>query len=200
MDLRDEKAALRKVVVGRLRSLASDVRLRKSALLLERLEAEPAWVEAAEVLAYHPLPEEVALLPALERLAASGRRLWLPRVAGDSLRFHRVEDLRSGLERHAYGMQEPRPELPLFDPARARGPVLVVTPGVAFDRRLNRLGRGRGYYDRFLRSVRSVPGLRLLAVAVAFSEQLVGAVPHQAEDERVDALVTELEVLRGERP
>jgi 5-formyltetrahydrofolate cyclo-ligase len=200
VDLQGEKSALRRAVIGRLRSLGSDDRLRRSAAVLERLEAADAWADAAEVLAFHPLPEEVALLPLLERVLASGRGLWLPRISGTSLAFHRVSGLNSGLERHGFGMEEPRADLPVFTPSGARGAILVLTPGLAFDRELNRLGRGRGYYDRFLRALRLAPAHRVRAVAVAFSVQLVDSVPHGPGDEPVDAVVTDLEVVRAPRP
>jgi 5-formyltetrahydrofolate cyclo-ligase len=78
---------------------------------------------------------------------------------------------------------------------------LVVVPGVAFDREGDRIGYGRGYYDRLLgRLGPSVP-----AVAVAFGMQVVERVPSGGTDRRVDAIVTEDEVLRtgpgpGTRP
>lgn len=183
-----------------LRGLCDEDRRRRSALILGRLLAEDAWVESLEVLGFHPLPEEVMILPLLERTAGSSRDLWLPRIAGGDLSFHRVTRFDRGLSTHAFGMREPAADLPVFDPGSARGPIVVVTPGLAFDRALNRLGRGRGYYDRFLRQLRRLSPVPVCAIAVAFSEQLVPEVPHGPDDERVDAVVTDREVVRAGRP
>jgi 5-formyltetrahydrofolate cyclo-ligase len=80
----------------------------------------------------------------------------------------------------------------LLDPAELD---LVIVPGVAFDRSGNRVGYGAGYYDRFLRRTR--PGVP--AVAVAFAVQVVPEVPAGGTDRRVDAIVTETEVIRCRR-
>jgi 5-formyltetrahydrofolate cyclo-ligase len=77
----------------------------------------------------------------------------------------------------------------VLDPAEVD---LVVVPGVAFDRSCNRVGYGAGYYDRFLRLTR--PGVP--AVAIAFASQIVSIVPTGGTDRRVDAIVTEAEVIR----
>ena len=74
--------------------------------------------------------------------------------------------------------------------------VLVVAPGLAFDRGCNRLGRGGGYYDRFLRESRRDPSLGLMAIGVCFAEQIVERVPCDQADQPVDALVTDTEIIR----
>ena len=72
---------------------------------------------------------------------------------------------------------------------------LVVTPGLAFDRRGNRLGRGGGYYDGFLRTARGDPALSLAAIGVCLSVQLVAEAPHDERDERVDGVATDEELI-----
>jgi 5-formyltetrahydrofolate cyclo-ligase len=196
----DEKALLRRAVTSTLRALSDEDKRRRSAQVLELLAAEDAWAESVDVLGFYPLLEEVMILPLLEQIAGSSRALWLPRIAGGDLTFHRVTRFDRGLSTHAYGMREPVADLPVFDPRRLGAPVVVITPGVAFDRALNRLGRGRGYYDRFLRMLRRASAVPVRALAVAYSEQLVSEVPHGPEDERVDVVVTDREVVRAGRP
>jgi 5-formyltetrahydrofolate cyclo-ligase len=67
-----------------------------------------------------------------------------------------------------------------------------VVPGIAYDESGNRLGRGKGYYDRFLAS----PGLRAMLCALAFECQIVAQVPALPHDRRVQLIVTEDRVLR----
>jgi 5-formyltetrahydrofolate cyclo-ligase len=163
---------------------------------LDRVRVEHAWTAARTILAFHPLPEEVDVGPLLEEALAAGRGVWLPRVAGDHLTFHRITELSSVTERHALGMSEPPSSLPAFDAALASRPILVLTPGLAFDRRGARLGRGRGYYDRFLHSLRGMAGGACHALAVGYDEQLIEHVPFDATDEAVDTIVTDRETVR----
>ena len=91
----------------------------------------------------------------------------------------------------------PDPSWPVLDLARA-GKMLVAAPGLAFDRSGNRLGRGKGYYDRFLSRARAA-GAPLVVIAVCFSEQVVDAVPHAETDQPVDGVVTDTETLLMDR-
>ncbi len=84
-----------------------------------------------------------------------------------------------------------------MDPSRAARP-LVAAPGLAFDRDGNRLGRGKGYYDRFLLDARRVSPA-IAVIAVCFSFQLVEAVPHGPSDQRVDGIVTDTETIMTPR-
>ncbi|MFP4443657.1 MAG: 5-formyltetrahydrofolate cyclo-ligase [Spirochaetia bacterium] len=89
---------------------------------------------------------------------------------------------------HPYGIREPSHTLPVFGVNRwPDHNVLVVTPGLAFDRQGNRLGRGKGYYDRFLSSFKNP----FDTVGVCFSEQLVSSVPMSGNDRTVNRIITE---------
>ena len=121
---------------------------------------------------------------------AAGARLYYPRVAGRrTLAFlpHREGD---GWETGPYGIIEP--SNPAGVEPRLSGWDILVVPGLAFDRRGNRLGHGLGYYDRFLGAVpESVP-----RVGLAWAGQLVPEVPVDAWDVPVHVLVTEDGVIR----
>ncbi|HEX7524467.1 MAG TPA: 5-formyltetrahydrofolate cyclo-ligase [Candidatus Deferrimicrobium sp.] len=121
---------------------------------------------------------------------AAGARLYYPRVAGGrTLAFypHREGD---AWETGPYGILEP--SNPTGVEPRLSGWDIIVVPGLAFDRRGNRLGRGFGYYDRFLGGLpESVP-----RVGLSWAGQLVPEVPVDAWDVPVHALVTEEGVIR----
>jgi 5-formyltetrahydrofolate cyclo-ligase len=120
---------------------------------------------------------------------ASGACLFYPRVKGRELTFQRHRE-GDGWETGPYGILEP-PETSRSEPPPSRWDIIVV-PGLAFDRRGNRLGHGFGYYDRFLGSLPAC----VLRVALAFAGQLVPEVPVDAWDVPVHALVTEEGVIR----
>lgn len=117
---------------------------RRSALLLELLERHPAFRRARTVLLYYSLPDEVRTHSFVEKWSRS-KHIVLPVVVGGTLELRRYTGVQ-GLQKGSFGIEEPRGER-LSDYAEVD---LAVVPGVSFDRAGNRLGRGKGYYDRLL--------------------------------------------------
>ena len=154
--------------------------------------ALPEFECARRVAAYVALVDEVPTRAILDAVLASGRALLLPRMAARRLEFAPVADLAS-LCRGGFGVLEPQVssravELTPLD--------LVFVPGVAFDRRGGRLGRGGGYYDRAFPPASAAPVL----LGVALSFQLVDAVPLGPFDRRVDGIVSESGIFRVPTP
>lgn len=139
---------------------------------------------------YRALAGEVSTERIRHAYLAAGALLYYPRVTGGrTLAFypHREGD---GWEIGPYGIEEPLK--PAGVEPRLSGWDIIVIPGLAFDRRGNRLGHGFGYYDRFLGGLpESVP-----RIGLACAGQLVAEVPVDAWDVPVHALVTEEGVIR----
>lgn len=144
-----------------------------------RVEALPEFAAARCVALFAALSDEPDTRPMLERWAA-GRRIVLPRVEGDAMRFYDYDpaSLRSG----AFGIDEPQ-QGEACDPADID---LVIVPGVAFTASGARLGRGRGYYDRYL----SQPAFRAFRVGVCYAHQIVDALPVEPHDIPMHRVVT----------
>jgi len=146
------------------------------------------------VALYRALADEVPTERIRRAYLAAGVRLYYPRVTGKgTIGFypHREGD---GWETGPYGISEPL--IPAGVAPRVSGWDIIVVPGLAFDRMGNRLGRGYGYYDRFLVGLpESVP-----RVGLAFATQRVPEVPVDAWDVPVHALVTEEGVIRAAKP
>jgi 5-formyltetrahydrofolate cyclo-ligase len=138
---------------------------------------------------YAAVPGEVGTGLIAEAVRLAGGKVYYPRIRPDGdMSFHRV-DREDGLVPGRYGIPAPAGEsMGSGEPERFD---LVVVPGLAFDRRGFRLGRGGGYYDRFLSRV--VP---TLVVGLAFSWQIVPAVPVDPWDVPMGAVVTEKGVIR----
>ena len=114
------------------------------AAMARALTALPVWQNAPAVFAFAPLPDEPDTAPLLRAALESGRRLYLPRVAGDAMETVPVQSLEA-LRPGAYGIWEPA------DAAQGLPPgTLALVPCLAVDESGVRLGRGGGYYDRFL--------------------------------------------------
>jgi 5-formyltetrahydrofolate cyclo-ligase len=155
------------------------------ALLLESpwFEASPA---GAVVALYAAIRDEADPGAAEAPLLARGLRLAYPRVEGLDLHFHLAT--RADLApRPPWGLLEPSADAPL---ASLDQLALMVVPGLGFTARGERLGNGRGFYDRALARARAVnPGL--LSVGFALAVQVVPTLPVEPHDQRVDAVVTE---------
>lgn len=150
-----------------------NARAEKSAQLCEAIAATPAWQKAKTVGFFSPLPDE----PNVELLWAvlGDRAVCYPRVLGDDMVFIRVPD-RSALITSRWNLMEPpHREDDCVSPDALD---LILVPGMAFTGDGHRMGRGKGYYDRYL----AQPGIRATLFGVAFSEQRVPALPVESHD------------------
>ena len=140
----------------------------------------PLLQDAAVVMAYYSLPDEVNTHRLLDELVEEGKTVLLPEVVDDETMVLRRYRSRADLREGAFHIMEPVGEL--FTDYRQIDVVLV--PGVAFDAEGHRLGRGRGYYDRFLKTVGTVS-----KIGVCFDFQKVQEVPVGPDDVMVDRVV-----------
>jgi 5-formyltetrahydrofolate cyclo-ligase len=163
----------------------------RSALAAARLITTRWWRDAGTVLAFLAMPGEADPHAVVVAARDAGKIAAAPLIVDGELSFRVIAGGTDRLERDAWGIPQPDPSWPAWvaEPGPAR--VLVVTPGLAFDAGMNRLGRGKGYYDRFLARLRAMPGIRCTAVAFCLDEQVVERLPHDARDQSVDAIVTD---------
>lgn len=136
--------------------------------------------EASVIIVYYSLLDEVCTHQLIDELVAAGKTVLLPKVLDSETmelrRYQSVADLREG----AFHILEPVGE-PFTDYDQIE---VALIPGVAFDAEGHRLGRGKGYYDRFLRSLPKVK-----KIGVCFDFQKVESVPSEAHDVVVDIVV-----------
>lgn len=182
-DPKELKAALRAEVRARLAALSHEDRRRAAGELCERLRISPGWRVADSILFFAPLPDEPDVWPLLAVALGDGKTIGLPRYDAAAARYEarHVRDLARDLEIGKFQIREPARACPKLELSSFN---LVLVPGVAFDWRGRRLGRGRGFYDRLLAEMRA------LKCGVAFEEQIVAGLPSEVHDMRMDALVT----------
>lgn len=166
-----------------------DVR-RNSGRVWERLSVLEEFASAGWVLTYVSTGREIETHGLIRQLLAMGRRVCVP-VYDATLQRYGASELRdfdADLCAGKFGIREPKPEALRRVPLEQAGVWLV--PGLAFDERGNRLGRGRGYYDALLKEVKG------LKIALAHDFQILKEVPTEPHDVRVDCIVTEARVIR----
>ena len=196
MDLPARKRRLRKAMVERILALDPADRRDQEATLAARFRDLPGFDAAGSVLLYvTAFPEEIATRSMLEFALERGKRLVCPRVdrVQRRLRLYRVEDLHADFQRGMLGIPEPRDGCPEVEPGQVDW---VLVPGLAFDARGFRIGRGAGHYDRLLPTLRDeVPRW-----ALAFDCQMVDALPVEPHDVSLDGVVSPRTTVAWARP
>ncbi len=183
----NSKSELRRKILAALEQMSPAARAAGSRALCERLKLQMR--SARTIFFFAPMPGEMNLWPLLEEALAADKVVALPRFDSTSRNYlaARVRNLQTDLVAGKLGIREPNAactDIPLdqFD--------LILVPGVAFDLRGHRLGRGKGYYDRLLAPATGVK------CGVAFDEQIVEAVPVEEHDARMNFIVTPTRCLK----
>ena len=172
-----EKKQMRELLRQRRRIMTKDEVLAQSTRVLEQLEQLPAFQSAQSVLIYYPTHNEVDLLPLIKKYKRQKTFLF-PVVRGRAMQACPYEG-NAKMHRGKYNI--PEPTTPPY-----RGEIdLILVPGVAFDLQGNRLGRGGGYYDRFIKSQPPTTTL----VGVAYDFQLVDKVPANRHDQKMHHVI-----------
>lgn len=182
LNLSKEKEAVRSFVLNlRINSRREDLGL-KSRSIFRNLSALECYTNAVRVALYFPVRNEVDTSEIFSDITASGKEAYFPVAREGNIVFRRVSDL-SELSPGAYGIPEPPASAPVAD---VRELDLIFIPGVAFDVSGNRIGYGKGYYDRALSSVPL--GKR---IALAYGFQLLKSVPRGEHDLGCGMVITE---------
>jgi 5-formyltetrahydrofolate cyclo-ligase len=190
-DLKRAKRRLRREVLSMRDALHEGIRVPAGDAITQRVLSLPEVVAAKHVMAFWSFGSEVPTLPLLTALSDRGVRVALPRIEDGDLEV-RAWSPGDPMTETSFGALEPA-EGARVDPGALD---VVVVPAVAFDRHGRRVGYGGGFYDRFL------PRLRLEAarIGIAYAVQVLDRdLPSGAFDQPVDAVVTEVEVVRVPR-
>lgn len=181
--IEQQKSALRAMIRAEVQRLSPTDRARSSEQLGVRLRQREAWKRAHAISFFAPMPDEPDIWPLIAQALASGRVVALPRYskATQSYVVRQVLDLQTDIGIGYFGVREP---LEACEEVPLNRLDLVLVPGVGFDSRGQRLGRGKGFYDRLLAGVSGAK------CGIAFDEQIVAEVPAGPHDVRVNCILT----------
>lgn len=167
----------------------------------EHLTGWDLFQKADRICFYYPLGKEVDLLPSASLALSLGKKVYFPRTQGLQMEFYRVTDLTDFREGNFHVMEpvggsrlEPVAETVSFfqdsyrqkDGGIFKGSLLILVPGVAFDRQKQRLGYGKGYYDGYLAGI---PGA--VKAGIAYGCQITERIPADRRDIPMDYMITE---------
>ena len=181
-----EKAHLRQQIKQALREADSAVLAQVDQTISRRVLDLAPFQQAQTILSYAPFGREFNADWLNQVILDQGKTLALPLVTSPGqMEARRIQSLAQ-LVPGAYGIREPGPDTPVLSPDSID---LVLLPGLAFDVSCCRMGRGGGYYDRYLALF---PGY---TIAPTRELQIVPAVPHDPWDRSADLVVTERRIL-----
>lgn len=174
-----DKVALRREIREKKRAMTQRQIEEASCQLGELFVATEQYRQAKTIYGYLPYNQEVRTIPILERALLDGKRVAVPKVYGEEMRFIYITDLTQ-VEKGYAGIPEPIADEPVAYETTA----LVLMPGLVFDRAGNRIGYGGGFYDKFLASEPEHP-----TVALCYEFQIVEKLETDAFDIPVDCVI-----------
>lgn len=172
-----EKKEIRRHIKSRTLQLSAEECCRQSERATERILLLVGQRQPKTVALFAPLSDEVQIASLAQRLSC---RVVLPRVEGDEMEFYDYAE--GGMAEGSFGILEPQ-QGAAAQPSEID---LMVVPGVAFTASGDRLGRGKGYYDRYL----SRGGFRAYCVGVCYAHQVVDELPVEPHDRRMDEVIS----------
>jgi 5-formyltetrahydrofolate cyclo-ligase len=174
-----DKKELRRQIKQFKQAMTEEQIVEKSRLLGDRFSACELYRQAKAIYGYLPYNQEVRTVPMLEQALRDGKRVAVPKVYGDEMRFIWMTDLEQTEKGYA-GIPEPIADGPVADDPTA----LVLMPGLAFDAAGHRVGYGGGFYDKFLEQEPGHP-----TVALCYDFQMLPHLETEDHDIPVDCVL-----------
>jgi len=184
------KHGLRKDILMKLSCLAYDQILGFSRAVMDRIVSCPAYIKASHISVFVSLPSELQTDMLIERAFADQKLVSIPMVTGpremSMIPLENYEDL-SSLECSSLGIRQPRADSQSMEDHPLD---LLIVPGLAFSPTGGRLGRGRGYYDKFSSKLTDSQKAPFILMGVCLDEQLLSHIPTEEHDYRMHYVVT----------
>ena len=174
-----DKTALRKEIREKKRAMTPEQIEKASYALAKQFFATSYYREAKTLYGYLPYNQEVRTEPILLQALKDGKKVAVPKVYGDTMRFIYLEDM-NGIEKGYAGIPEPVAD----EPVAADETALVLMPGLAFDKEGHRIGYGGGFYDKFLSAEPTHP-----TVALCYDFQMLPNLETEEFDVPVDLVL-----------
>lgn len=177
------KEILRKEIAEEKKRYASGELLCMSEEVFSVLEITGVFHDAQNICIYNSMPDEVSTKEFINRWCGQ-KKFYLPVIENDRIVLRQLKE-DTNFIKSKIGVYEPQGEN--FTDCEKLD--LIIVPGVAFDRKGNRLGRGKGYYDGFLKQIKATK------VGVCFDFQLKDDIPHDERDIKMDMIVSENDLI-----
>ncbi|KAI9015887.1 hypothetical protein CLU79DRAFT_765148 [Phycomyces nitens] len=200
MSINTLKRALRKEVGAKLRTIPSTVLKTQSEAVHQQLFNLDAYKKSRHISVYISLPDsEIDTYPIIHSILRAGEKaLYVPRCSRDSMEMVKIKSLEEflSLPINKWNIPEPPHTTVMENALDTDGLDLILVPGLAFDRSRNRIGHGKGYYDRYIEQchewAQKTDNPPPTTVALGLDEQIIeiGKIPLEPTDKQVDCIIT----------
>ena len=179
MQTHDKKQLIRKDITALKKNLSEEITIKLSQKICTRLEGTDMFQKADCIALYYATGDEVQTSVLIEKWYGK-KKIVLPVISSENIHFHTFTG-KENLSVNSRSILEPISTEEILP----KNIDLFIVPGVAFDRKGNRLGRGKGFYDRYLADVTKT------MIGICFDFQLIDFVPAEEHDIKMDMIITE---------
>jgi 5-formyltetrahydrofolate cyclo-ligase len=180
-----DKKALRQEIHSLFKKMEDSAIQDLSRKVSDLMTEQTIWQESEQILIFLSFGKEFETSYLIKSADKAGKLIAVPRIYGKKMKFHYLSGLNDKLEINRLGIRELYPEAPQW--TGDKGKTLMLTPGLAFGPSGSRLGRGGGYYDRFL----ALHGNKIQTIGLSFESQFRDDIPMEDFDRPLDGLCTE---------
>lgn len=192
--IKQAKSILRNEIKQRLKTLSSESIKNQSFVITKQLLESNCYKESSRIGIYLSLPEEVQTYDILDDIFKSEKQCFIPRYTKTEMvmvKLQSLEDMEN-LPVTAWNIKQPLESEERENALFNGGLDLVIVPGLAFTKQGDRLGRGKGYYDKYLHNLKEFQVKTFIkapyTVGLAFKEQIVQEIPTSEEDFKIDTI------------
>src|SRR6056297_1105716 len=182
-----DKQEIRNMVKKRRNSMSENEVTTKSKIIIEKLMDTKEFKNADNIMIFLSFNNEVYTYNLIEKCIQLGKRVIVPYTVKDTYEIIPtvLGNIEEDLKQTSYGYMEPKKEK--LQPIDEKKIDLTVFPGLAFDKNMNRIGFGKGYYDRYLAKTRK----DAKKIAVAYDYQVLEEIPSEVFDVKMDSIITD---------
>lgn len=189
MDILLQKKELRKEAKLYRISVSEKDRLNKSTDIISNLKGLDVFMKAEVILMYASLSDEVETLRLMRELLEEGKKeIYCPVTQGDEMEFYQIQSLNDLKEGNFHVLEPEISEETLLKPVKDVNYCMIM-PGLMFDKKGNRLGYGKGYYDKYLAGLDE--DINMITIALSYEAMVKDEIPAEETDRCADYIVTD---------
>ncbi|MBO4355460.1 MAG: 5-formyltetrahydrofolate cyclo-ligase [Clostridia bacterium] len=184
--LREEKNKLREEYRSKRASLPEETKNCYDSKINCIISGLVSFRFADTIMFYHPMKEEIDILPLAQKALSMNKKVAFPKIVSCGIMdFYFINDMKEDFEPGTWGILEPKTSCEKFEIGQDYGKIMMIIPALSYDRTGNRLGYGKGYYDRYLEKV------PVKSIGICYNDFFVQSLPRGCHDKKVDLVVTE---------
>ncbi len=188
-----DKKEIRKVISKRRKSMSENEVKEKSEIIIDKLMNTEEFKKAKNLMVFLSFDNEVYTFDFIEKAISMGKKVIVPYTVKETYEIipTLLKNIEEDLEVSTYGYMEPKKDK--IQPILEENIDMTVVPGLAFDEKMNRIGFGKGYYDRYLAKTKK----ESKNIAIAYDYQVLEEIPSEDFDVKMDYIITEEKIYKN---